>query len=160
IAEEKAAIQDGDRDFAQGHLLTIDVGESLHNGSFVCESGLESRLTETYVPQLAGNRIVNFVPLSGSLCTSIVPPCASTIFLTVGNPRPLPPGFVEKNGRKTLASTSADMPLPVSMRLSVREWESGSVRAPDLIPFSLSHSLMLPVSHSLTLPRSTAAWIV
>ncbi len=35
--------------------------------------------------------MVNCEPLPGSLCTSILPPWASTIFRVVGNPSPLPP---------------------------------------------------------------------
>ena len=46
--------------------------------------------------------MVNFVPLPGSLCTAMVPLWASTIFLSVGSPRPEPPERREKEWFKDL----------------------------------------------------------
>ena len=41
---------------------------------------------------------VNCEPLPGSLCTWIVPPCASMILRVVGSPRPLPAGSRREEG--------------------------------------------------------------
>src|SRR5262245_54964490 len=62
-----------------------------------------------------GRRRVNRDPLPGSLCTSIVPPWASTILRVVGSPNPLPSARVEKNGSKIRARTASVIPTPVSV---------------------------------------------
>ncbi len=59
--------------------------------------------------------MVNFVPRPGSLCTSIVPPCAAMIFRVVARPSPLPLVFVVWNGRNIFGSCSGAMPSPVSI---------------------------------------------
>ena len=53
------------------------------------------------------------VPSPGADCTSMCPPCCSTIPNTIARPRPVPPSpLVVKNGSNTRAWTSALMPTP------------------------------------------------
>lgn len=61
-----------------------------------------------------GMRIKNIAPPSGRVAASTVPPCCSTNFLTLANPRPIPRGFVVKNGVKSRSRNSGDTPGPQS----------------------------------------------
>src|SRR6266481_4248602 len=56
----------------------------------------------------------NRVPVSGALTTSIRPSWASTIFLTIASPSPVPVTLVVKNGLKMRSVNSAGMPGPSS----------------------------------------------
>ena len=79
-----------------------------------------------YVSQAMGRRTVKTLPLPSSVSTSMVPPLASTRFLLVANPNPMPQALVVNNGSKSLCRFSSGMPHPVSetrMRLQgCRSW--------------------------------------
>src|SRR5437764_9517 len=62
-----------------------------------------------------GSSTVNVVPSPGVLSTEIVPSCASTTFLAMARPSPVPVSFVEKYGSKILSTCSAAIPSPVSV---------------------------------------------
>src|SRR5262245_11556091 len=79
VAEEKPPVERRNLDFAQRQLLTVQIGYRFH---------------DSYLSMI-GSRIVNFEPRPSSLCSSMVPPCASMMRRVVGRPRPLPPVFVE-----------------------------------------------------------------
>ena len=63
-----------------------------------------------------GNQMVNVVPSSSSVATSIAPPTSATIPWTSDKPRPVPAPtpLVVKNGSNTRSSTLGSMPVPVS----------------------------------------------
>src|SRR6266850_168651 len=63
----------------------------------------------------AGKETRTRVPRPGALSTLTSPPWRSTIFLTMAMPRPVPEGFVVKNGRKIFSRSSGAMPAPLSM---------------------------------------------
>src|SRR4029453_10931717 len=98
----------------------------------------------------SGRLTANSVPRPGSLTTSIVPACASTIFLEIAMPRPVPFSLVVKKGLKMRASLSGPMPAPLS-------------RTPTtalLPPFSISSSMRrfsgTPSKASIALSRTLA----
>ena len=62
--------------------------EALEGTAFSVEVDLAMRIG-------VGNSRLNFVPRPTSLCTLILPPCASTILRVVGKPSPDPSGLVE-----------------------------------------------------------------
>jgi len=63
-----------------------------------------------------GNFTVNLVPLVGSLCTSIFPPCKETISLQENRPKPIPFLLVVLKGLNKLWSmNSLVIPWPVSV---------------------------------------------
>ena len=55
------------------------------------------------------------VPPAGGQFTEICPRCASIMRFAIGNPRPVPPVFVVKNGVKTCPRISAGIPGPSSV---------------------------------------------
>src|SRR5262249_48981489 len=61
-----------------------------------------------------GKESVNRVPSPGEDSHSIPAPCSWRIWRASAMPRPVPPVFVLKKGRKSWARASCDMPLPVS----------------------------------------------
>ena len=63
---------------------------------------------------MTGSVTRNRVPVSGVLLTSMRPSCASTIFLTIASPSPVPVTLVVKNGLKIRSVSSAGMPGPSS----------------------------------------------
>ena len=68
----------------------------------------------TVVPASPGSRLSSRV----RLCTSILPPCSSTILWLIDRPSPLPSGLVVKKGSKIRRRCSTAIPLPVS-RISI-----------------------------------------
>jgi hypothetical protein len=56
--------------------------------------------------------MVTVVPSPTALPIAIVPPCSSTIFLTLGRPSPIPERFVVKKGSKTLSTSSSGIGTP------------------------------------------------
>lgn len=62
-----------------------------------------------------GKRMVKQDPAPTVLSTLIDPPARRRISRVIDRPSPVPLApLVEKNGSKTLARTSSDMPVPVS----------------------------------------------
>ncbi len=55
-----------------------------------------------------------FVPRSGLLSIETVPPCSSTIFLTMASPSPVPRALVVNRGSKALSIVSLSIPMPLS----------------------------------------------
>src|SRR5699024_10849555 len=70
---------------------------------------------------LLGIFTVTVVPFSNSLCTSIVPSCASTISLAIANPKPLPPLTLERDfstryrRSNIYGSSTSGIPVPSSV---------------------------------------------
>src|SRR5262249_60829160 len=106
VADEEAAVQRRDLRLGQRQDLAVQVGQRLRHEGPSGRGGPAS-----------GSVIVTSVPCPRSLCRLMAPPWASTILRVVARPRPVPPFLVEKNGRNALASTSAAMPLPVSISI-------------------------------------------
>src|SRR5262249_22068734 len=99
-------------------LVVDDQHSSLHGAEPVqCGSG---RLT------------TNSAPRPGSLSTSMDPSCASTIFLEIAIPRPVPLSFVVKNGLKIRSIFSGGIPAPLS---------TTRTRARSSTPFSTKRSM-------------------
>ena len=88
-----------------------------HAGSLISASGVTdlSRSRDTW----------NSVPFPDSLLTTIVPPMASTIYLVIAIPRPVPSVFCTRvlssleNDSKSFFWNSFDIPMPLSL---TRRW--------------------------------------
>src|SRR4030095_3738798 len=61
-----------------------------------------------------GNTISICVPAPGLLRTTMLPSTSQTMERQIERPRPLPPGFVVKNGSSTRARCCGAMPYPES----------------------------------------------
>ena len=66
---------------------------------------------------LARSQTAKVVPTPTSVLTSIAPPNARTMLLTIASPSPLPPlaALVVKNGSKICSSTPGGIPGPLSL---------------------------------------------
>jgi hypothetical protein len=63
---------------------------------------------------MAGSSIVTRAPCGSRLAMRIAPPWASTMFLTIPRPSPVPLSLVVKNGSQIFSARSAGMPGPAS----------------------------------------------
>src|SRR5262249_19679819 len=62
----------------------------------------------------SGSLSVNTAPPPSRSVTSTVPPWSSAIRATIARPKPEPPGFEEKNGRKIFSRSAGATPAPRS----------------------------------------------
>lgn len=67
--------------------------------------------------RFVGNVKVNTVPFLRMLLTEILPPCASTIRLQIGRPKPVPFALVVLRGVQSSCIDSSGIPIPVSEKL-------------------------------------------
>ena len=104
----------------------------------------------------AGNRSRTAVPRPGSLCSSTWPSCALTVLNTSDSPSPvpLPASLVVKKGSKAFASTSFDIPLPVSSTLT--STQPGSTLRVRRVRVPVSGMASTALTHRLmtTLPKA------
>lgn len=93
-----------------------------YEASFFTVSSLdESEGVAGLLAEASGNFTVNVVPWPSSLLALILPPCESTIHLTIESPRPKPVARLSlvvrdllKNLSKMCGISSAGIPLPES----------------------------------------------
>ena len=62
--------------------------------------------------------VVIVVPFPSVLSIMIFPPCASTMRLQIGNPKPMPLALVVKSGFHIFSMVSFFIPVPVSVKVN------------------------------------------
>ena len=88
-----------------------------------------------YLPTLptdgtTGSVTRKVAPRPGAETASIRPSCASTTLRTIARPRPVPCGFVVKNGLKIRSRSSGAIPGPLS-RISTTTWGASASPVPS-----------------------------
>ena len=161
---ERAVVQALDRQVTVGCLLHIVSGFGQPPGEppperVVVVSNQNSAHTQSLASRLSlptlnhcepletGSVTLNRVPCPGTLLRSIRPSCASTIFRTIGNPRPEPWGLVVKNGSKirSLSSTATPGPSSTTSTTTVASGACASLAKPGSCASASAAARMLIV---------------
>jgi hypothetical protein len=137
-------------------LLREEPAQRYENGLLVVDDEDASR----HVAHADGSGSVtwNSVPRPTALRASIVPVWASTIFLAIAMPRPVPCSLVVKNGLKMRSSFSGGIPAPLSRMRTVACRPPFSMKSSMRRPSATPSKASIALSRMLTnTPRSFSA---